>query len=173
MNCQVSNQGGLVLAVHPNRRGFAWVVFEGPLSPVDWGMASAKVGRNAKLLARFERLLQRYEPDCVVFEEFETGDVRRLDRSRLLCRAMAHLAATRGIEPCVYRRAVIRTCFANAGAVTRYEIANVIATHIEAFRHRLPRKRAPGASGDIRQALFDAAALALTHFGVRGGHPPL
>jgi len=53
---------GLVLAVHPTSRGFGWVLFENPLAPVDWGLATVKAKRSARCLARFEKLLNRYEP---------------------------------------------------------------------------------------------------------------
>ena len=32
-------RGALVMGLFPNARGFAFVVFEGPLSPVDWGIS--------------------------------------------------------------------------------------------------------------------------------------
>jgi hypothetical protein len=158
---------GLVLAVHPTARGFGWVLFESPLSVVDWGMASAKQGRNARLAARFERLIGRYDPAILVLEAFEGHD-GRADRIQRLCRLMLHLAASKGIEPIIYQRAVIRTVFANLGAKTRFEIAQVIAQHIDALSHRLPKKRKPWESEQPRQSLFDAAALAITYFAVRG-----
>ncbi len=170
MTAAATKQKGLVLAVHPTSRGFGWVLFEGPLAPVDWGLASAKKGRNARLMARFERLLKRYEPAVLVLEEFDGSITKRVDRIQHLCRAMIHLAASKGLETPVYRRAVINTCFASIGAVTRFEVAQAIAQHIDAFSHRLPRKRRPWDREDPRQSLFDAAALALTYFAVTG--PP-
>jgi len=155
---------GLVMAVHPTTRGFGWVVFEAPFSPVDWGIASARTSRNEKLLRRFERLLKRYEPDTVVLEEFEGNGTRRVDRVQRLCRSIVHLAAGRGADTPIYRRTVVQTVFASAGAVTRYEIAEVIRQQIDAFSHRMPRKRRPWNCMDPRQSLFDAAALALTYF---------
>lgn len=162
----------LVLGVHPAGRGYRWVLFESPLSPVDWGAASSKGGRNARLIARFERLLNRYVPDAVVLEAFEDRESRRPERVRLLCRAILHLAGTKGVESFTYRRSVISTCFGTVGATTRQEIAQAIASHIDVFAHLLPRKRGPGDSADIRQAHFDAAALAITHFAVIGGTSP-
>jgi len=160
-------QLGLVLAIHPTAKGFGWVLFESPMAPVDWGIASAKKNRNARLVARFERLLKRYEPAVLVLEEFE-GRVGRTDRVQMLCRQFIHLAACRGMETPVYRRNAIRTVFATLGATTRFEIAQVIATLLDAFSHRLPRKRRPWESADPRQSLFDAAALALTYFAISG-----
>ncbi|HEX3810310.1 MAG TPA: hypothetical protein VHW02_11500 [Rhizomicrobium sp.] len=158
---------GLVLAVHPTARGFGWVLFESPLSPIDWGMASAKQGRNARLISRFERLLRRYEPAVLVLEEFEHG-ARRIDRVQRLCRSIIHLAACAGMETPVFSRAVVRTCFSSVGAATRYDIAQLVAQHVEPFRLWLPKKRKAWESENPRQSLFDAAALAMTYFAICG-----
>ena len=159
---------GCVLAVHPTARGFGWVIFESPLSPIDWGNASAKTGRHAKLLARFERILKRYDPAILVIEQFEGSGAARADRIQDLCRSMVHLAACKGMETPIYSRAVIRTVFTSIGASTRYETAQAIAQRIDAFSHRMPRYRKPWLPEDPRQSLFDAAALALTYFAVMG-----
>ncbi len=159
---------GLILGVHPTARGFGWTLFESPLSPVDWGNASAKSGRNARLLARFERLLKRYEPTVLVLETFDELGAERATRIQDLCRNMRHLAACKGMETPVYSRAVIRTVFAGVGAKTRFEIAQAIATRVDALSHRLPPYRKPWMPEDPRQSLFDAAALTLTYFAVMG-----
>jgi hypothetical protein len=159
---------GAVLAVHPTSRGFGWVLFESSLSPVDWGIASAKSGRNMRLLARFERLLKRYDPAVLVLEEFEGRGTLRVDRIQSLCRSMMHLAACKGMDTPVYSRAVIRTVFASIGASSRHEIAQAIAQRIDAFGHRMPRPRKLWYAEDPRQSLFDAAALALTYFAIKG-----
>jgi hypothetical protein len=85
-------------------------------------------------MTKFERLLGRYSPAVVVLETFETGPVLRISRIRHLCRQFLHLASNRGIETCVYSRATIRTCFSTIGAVTRYEIVQAVAQHIDVFR---------------------------------------
>jgi hypothetical protein len=97
-------------------------------------------------------------------EAFEGRAAARADRIKMLCRNMQHLAACQGIETRVYEKSTIRSCFASTGAYTRYEIALAISQRIDAFSHRLPRKRRSWMHGDPRQSLFDAAALALTYF---------
>jgi hypothetical protein len=154
----------LVLAVHPTSRGFGWALFEDPLSPVDWGLAAVKAKRSARSLARFERLLNRYAPAMVIFEEFDDRSSRRYARIRELCQQMIALAAERGIRVRIYSREIIRGCFDHSGKRTRHGIALSIADQIEIFRHRLPRERQRWDSEDVRQSLFDAVALALTHF---------
>jgi hypothetical protein len=163
----VRHKQGLVLAVHPTSRGFGWVLFESPLAPVDWGLASVKAKRSARSLARFERLLNRYEPKVVVFEQFSEHPARRANRIQELCRQMIALAGKRGIYTPIYSRETIRECFERSGAITRRDIALSIGEQIEVFRRRLPRERKRwGESEDVRQSLFDSVALALTYFAV-------
>lgn len=166
MKTAPTHQLGLIFALHPTAKGFGWVLFESPLSPIDWGIASARAGRSTRLIARFERLLKRYEPATLVLEAYEGRSGSRVDRIQKLCRNMQHLAACQGIETRIYERSAIRMCFAPAGATTRYEIALAIAQRIDAFSHRLPRERARWMNEDPRQSLFDAAALAMTYFGL-------
>jgi hypothetical protein len=158
---------GLVLAVHPTSRGFGWVLFENPIAPVDWGLASIKAKRSVRSLARFEQLLSRYEPKVVVFEQFDEHPARRTNRIQELCRQMIALAGGRGIYTPIYSREIIRECFEKSGATTRHDIAVSIAEQIEVFRHRLPRERRRWDSEDVRQSLFDAVALALTYFALK------
>jgi Holliday junction resolvasome RuvABC endonuclease subunit len=159
---------GLVLAVHPTTRGFGWVLFENPQTPVAWSIVHARAGRDQHLIARFERLLDRYEPAVLVMEAFENGTSRRNARIQQLYRALVHEASVRAIEVPIFDRETIQAAFEKSGAKTRNEIARVIAERVEAFSHRLPPKRKLGNSDDTRQSLFDAAALALTYFAYRG-----
>lgn len=164
---------GLVLAVHPYSRGFGWVLFEGPLAPADWGIVEIKNDRNARCLDRIAKIVGQYEPAVLVIEQFDRRPARRGARVKQLCAAIVHLAATRGVGLSIYSRAVIRTCFKSVGARTRHEIAKTIALHIDALRRHLPPTRRAWQSEDCRQSLFDAAALAMTHFAVSGSPPAL
>ena len=157
----------MVLAVHPTSRGFGWALFENAVLPVDWGLATVKAKRSAHSLSRFERLLDRYAPKVVVFEQFE--DARRYDRIQELCRDMIRLANKRGILTPIYSRDAVRACFVKGRTRTRHGIALSVADQIEIFRHRLPRERKRWGEGeDVRQSLFNAVALALTHFAMSG-----
>ena len=149
--------------------GVGWMLLEGPASPVDW--ATIRSSDNATCAYRIERIIARYAPAVLVLEEFERGPTRKVDRIRRLCRALVHLAHTDGLEVRIYSRAAIRTCFATVGAVSRHEIAVAIATQIEALRPLLPPKRKFPMDKNPRLSLFNAAALALTHYAVTGdGH---
>ena len=159
---------GFVFAVHPTTRGFAWVLFESPQNPVAWAIVHARSGRNRRLASRFEALLDKYEPAVVVLETFDGKETRRGPRTRELCRTMVRDAEKRGIDTPIFDRDAIRMAFAKFGASSRSEIARAIAQNIDGFSHRAPRARKIGDSEDVRQSLFDAAALALTYFAYRG-----
>jgi Holliday junction resolvasome RuvABC endonuclease subunit len=155
---------GLILAVHPNTRGFGWVVFEGPFAPFDWGLVFTQKDKNAFCLRRLEQMLGRFLPDAFILEDFERRAAGKTDRIVNLCRGMTSLAADRGIDVAIYARGEVQACFANVGARTRQEIAEAVARHIDAFRHKLPTKRRAWESEDRRMAMFAAAALGLTHY---------
>jgi len=162
---------GLVLAVHPTSKGFGWVVFEGPLAPVDWGIAGTKTHRSATAMRRLEGLLDQYHPSVVLFEAYEEGQARRGERIRELTQSMRACAENRDITVFVYSRALIAKHLLGKPKATRHEIAEAVSKLLPIFRPRLPRARELWHSEDTRQSLFDAGALAITHFEV--SRPPL
>ena len=155
---------GVVVAVHPTTKGFGWVVFENADTPVDWGIASAKPGRDARLIKRCDRLLKKYEPIAIVLETSESGSTGRADRVRKLCREFAEKAGTRGVVFVEYRRSLVARTLGLEERATRHDIAIAVSARAEAFSHRLPPRRKPWVAQDPRQSLFDAAALAMTFF---------
>jgi len=159
----------LVLAVHPFTRGIAFTLFEGPLSPVDWGVKDIRgKQKNALALEATKQLIERLQPDVLVLQDLSGPNVRRAERIRRLQRLIASHAEAQAIEVHRYRRKEIQECFKPAGAVTRYEIAQAIASQVHAFGHRLPPVRKIWNSEDARMSLFDAASLVMTFYCGRG-----
>lgn len=155
----------LVLAVYPFSRGFAFVFFEGPDSPFEWGVKEIKEKhKNTKTLEAIKKLVDRYRPEVLVIEDTADRGSRRTSRIRKLYRTLVHFAQAEYVDLHRCSRAEVKECFASVGAGTKYEIAKAIATQIPAFAHRIPRFRKPWMSEDPRQSLFDAAALGLTYF---------
>ncbi len=154
---------GLVLAIHPTSRGFGWIVFETPLVPLDWGLASAAPSRPARLATRFERILKRYEPAVLVLEEFE-GPSGRADRVQKVCREIIHLATFKGMDVSIFLRVEVQKTFGRPGTLGRHEIAQIIAEQIEVLSPRLLRKRKHYDGEQRGLALFDATAVALTYY---------
>jgi hypothetical protein len=155
----------LVLAVYPFTRGFAFTLFEGPLSPIDWGVKDIR-GRqkNALALDAAKQLIEHLQPDIVVLQDSSGSHGRRSERIHRLHRLIASHAEGQAIEVHRYSRKDIRKCFKETGAVTRYEIAQAIASQIHALGHRLPPVRKIWKSEDARMGLFDAASLVMTFY---------
>ena len=158
-------QDELVLAIFPTSKDFAYAYFEAPLSPIDWGVKRIR-GRdkNAQSLAIVERLCNALRPDTIVIEDCVLSRTRRHPRIRRLYSLIATFAHTENIDLACYARAAVRKTFNEDGTIRRHEMAQVIASNIPAFAHSLPRQRKLWKAEDRRLALFDAAALALTHF---------
>lgn len=165
----VSKLQNLVLAVYPFSRGFAFVFFEGPESPFEWGVRELKGNRkNGRTLDEIKKLIDRYRPEALILEETDGGS-RRTARIRTLYKMLTHLAAVEYVDVYRYTRREVNECFAGAGAHTKFDIAQAIAMRIPAFGHRMPPYRKPWLGEDPRQSLFDAAALGVTHFARANG----
>lgn len=165
---RVHHSPHFVLSVYPTSHGFAFVLFEGPETPFDWGIKDIRDRqRTTKTLDAVQAIMTRYLPDVLVLEDTGLGS-RRTIRIRRLYQMLNHLADTQGVPVVRYSRNDVRKCFSAVGARTKYEIAKAIANQIPAFTHRLPPVRKIWMSEDPRQSLFDAAALGITHY---ASHP--
>lgn len=152
----------LVMAFYPNARGFAYAVFEGPLSPVDWGMSDIPHhGRVSACVRRLSVLTGRYRPDVLVLRK---GSESGTGSANTLIEAAEELAAWDGLPTYQLSRKNIKRAFADIGSPTRYAIAEAIAKQIPMFAPLLPPPRKIWNGEDGRMGLFDAAALALTFF---------
>jgi hypothetical protein len=155
----------LVLSVYCNTRGFAFVLFEGSLSPFDWGMREARGPRKlARSLERITKIVERYLPDVIVIQDTSPTGTRRISCIVRLNSAIATLAEARGIRVLAYSRTDVYRAFEHTGFANKQMLAELIAKHIPVFERYVPPPRKPWMSEDSRMGLFDAAALALVFF---------
>ena len=165
----VPRRYAFVLAIYVNTRGFAFVLFEGALAPVDWSVRELRGPRkHARCIARIVTLLDQYLPDVLVLQDTSAQGTLRARRIVKLNEAIAALAEVRGLPVYVYSRDKVREAFARFGVTNKQHLAEVIAKHIPAFERYVPPPRKPWKSEDARMGLFDAAALALTFFHANG-----
>ncbi len=163
------SEGELILSIYPFCRGFAFVLFEGAESPFDWGVREIKEKhRNALTVEAIKELIDRYRPEVLVIEDVSDPACRRNPRIKKLYQMLTHLAASEYVDLAKVRECAVREYFLRVGAVTKYERALAIGRQIPAFGHRIPRVRKAWMSADPRQSLFDAAALGLVFYGMRG-----
>lgn len=160
-----THHGELVLSLYPAVRGFAFALFEGPLSPFDWGTKDIRGARkNARSLESAKRLIEVHQPDVLVLEDFSLDASRRRDRARRLLRLFKSHAEGQALEVHTFTRSQVRQSFSAVGAVTKYEIAQAIASQIQAFDPLLPRARKRWESEKESMDVFEAAALAITFY---------
>lgn len=162
---RLKNPDELVLAVYATKKGYAFVLFDGPESPHDWAISDfASTARNEKVVASVTRIVERTQPAVLVLEDTSEKKDRRTARIRRLYQSILHIARTNVIEVHRYSRAEVHKTFDVVGAKTKREIALAIVRQIPAFAPRLPHVRMPWMSQDSRQGLFDAAALGITYY---------
>ena len=80
------------------------MLFEEPLVPVDWEIASAKINRSARCMVRFKQLLDQYQPSALILEKFREGESRRGDRIRELAQTMHGFASNHDMDTLIYGR---------------------------------------------------------------------
>ena len=166
-----SSKYPLVFAIYLNSRGFAFVLFEGPLAPLAWRVFEARGDKREPIVTRVSSLFARYKPHVVVLQDMSPEGTHRPHRIRHLNEVITKLAERHGLPTALVSRSEVRERFAYLGSVTKDAIAAAIAKHIPAFERFLPLPRKPWKSEDARMGLFDAAALALTFF-ARGQSNP-
>src|SRR5437870_3647089 len=112
---------GIALSVYPNARGFAYVAFEGALSPVDWNVSDVRgKEKNRECLSRIAKLFGKYDPYAVVLPDVSQPEANRADRIRRLNEAIVALADTQSIPVFPYAAASVRACFRYANIRNKY-----------------------------------------------------
>ena len=153
----------LVLAIYPITRGFAFVVFEGPSTPYDWGVFGVRgEKKNLRCVQRAAQLFAAFGPDTLVLQDMSERGTYRVERIRTLNEDIGLLAQTQGMQVFSYSRRHVRQFFTSPG--TKELIAHEISKEIPAFSHLLPPKRRIWMSENPRMGIFDAAALAWVHY---------
>lgn len=157
-----------VLSICPTARGYAFALFDGPLSPYDWGVKDVKRKvKSAETLDAVDALIDRYHPDVMVMMDIHQPGFRRPIQTRALYRALRSLGELRGVNVRVVAKADIQRAFSPFAAKTKHQIARVIAREIAAFTHLAPKPRRAWMSESRRQGLFDAATLGLTYYSLQ------
>jgi hypothetical protein len=158
----------LIAAIYPNTRGFAFVVFEGPFAPVEWGTTAARgSNKNQHCLKMAARLFARYQPGLLLLQDTSAEGTRRAARIRSLNETIAAHAEAEGMRVVRVTRHEVRSTFSYLDAPTKHQIAIAIVRHIPEFERLLPRVRKPWMSEDARMGIFDATSLVLTYFEAR------
>jgi hypothetical protein len=102
------NRPDLVLSIYLQSRGFAFVLFQGWRSLVDWGVYDARgADKNARCLDRIDSLLAIHTPDVLVLQDMSDNGTHRARRIRELNHGAAELAVRRNTQVRMYSRAQV------------------------------------------------------------------
>ena len=154
-----------IIAIDPTPKGFGFAVLEGPRFLVDWGTKVATGGnKNVQCLKSFSKLLDQYNPEVIVAEDFRKNITRRPERTRELISQVTEVASRKRIKIRRFSRTHVRRVFGESGFYNKEEVAAEITNIFPELTPRLPRHRYPWMSEDSQMAIFDAIAFALTYF---------
>ena len=158
------SKGIVVMGIFPRSDGVAFAVFRGPSTPQRWGVKVIRSDKNKQSLLKTAELVAEFRPDIVVIEDYAGEGSRRAKRIERLIDDISELAHRKKIKVHRYSRAMIRECFSEFDAFTKYEIAQAIANALPELRPQLPPKRKIWLPEDPRMGIFDAAALVFSFF---------
>jgi Holliday junction resolvasome RuvABC endonuclease subunit len=158
------NNSLCVLALDPASRGCGFAVVEGRFQLIDWGRKATKDNKGTRYIRLVSDLIERYEPDVLVVEDFRAKGARRCRRVQLLICALRELAKRKRIRCYPCSRLTVIKVFSLAGARTKHQIAAAIATMFPELAPQLPPVRKPWMNENHRMSIFDAVAFALTYF---------
>jgi hypothetical protein len=131
----------LTMSLYTNSRGFAFVLFEGTLSPYDWRIVEVRgAKKNEECLHKITIILDRSELGVLILQDTGPGRTPRASRLVALNNAVEAAAHQRSIPVFKYSRAEVYRCFAFVGFVNKQVVAELIAKHIPAFE-RMSRRR--------------------------------
>ena len=160
-----------VLAVALSARGFGFVVMEGK-AIIEFGGRVADGDKNARSLAKLEKLLAYYRPGVLVLQDVEAKGSRRAPRIKTLNQQVKGMAGKHKIQVKLISGIQLRSVLLGNPNGTKQDIAELLAAQFpDELASRLPPKRKPWKSEDGRMDIFDAMALAVV-FRMKCGNQP-
>jgi hypothetical protein len=159
-----------VLAIDPFSRGVGFAVFEGPDGLVDWGLKTTGRADSSKAVSAIEALIDRFRPDVLALENWESAGARRCDRIDLL---LNHIASTERnrVRVRLISPREIRAIGPLPAVGTKYGRACFLTERFPELLAFLPPVRKPWMSEDERMSIFDAVAFAVACFPRRSEVP--
>jgi hypothetical protein len=149
----------LGIDIRPRRFGF--VVIENSIV-LDSGIRMCDKSEFDNCLGQgFDRLLNIYKPSALIVRG--TNGVDANPRKRKVSAAIKRRTKQHHVEVISIGPATIRRYFDRHNAVTKYQMAQSVATLLPELAWKLPRNRKPWETEHHRMSIFDAAAVVVVH----------
>jgi Holliday junction resolvasome RuvABC endonuclease subunit len=164
-----------ILALSPHSKGFGLVIFEDNYNLLDWGLKycrttststtcskttpAAQLNRNC--LTVISQLIEYYEPDVVITEDWTASTCKRHKRVKKLLSQIQLLANKQNLQCCRFSRLQIQKQFAEYQVKTKQEIAVCLSSLFAELTPYLPKPRKLWMSENPRIHIFTALSLCL------------
>ncbi len=152
-----------VLAIDPFSRGVGFAVLEGPESLIDWGLRTTGRADNAKAARVIEKLIDRFRPDVLALEDWDSAGSRRCGRVEKLLDRIAAAEGKRAIVRLITLHQ-IRAIGPLPQTSTKHGRACFLAERFPELQPFLPPFRKLWMPEDDRMAIFDAVSFAVACF---------
>ena len=152
----------LAIALRSQRLGF--VVTEGSIELVHWGMIYYEGNEEASIAAAMKRaqtLFARFAPSRVAIERSQAARVPSRENLQFFYRRVRRETSRRSIPVSMFTRIKVRSAFADFGVRSKDEIAALLARMFPELQPKLPPKRKLWKREHFSMPLFDAVALAV------------
>ena len=110
-----------------------------------------------------------FQPSVLVLQDCKHKLSRCSYRVKAQTKALITAARKQSVEVRHFSRKDVQACFAAFGAKNKDEIARAIAQQMPEFASKVPPMRKVWMNEDYRMTLFDALALAVTHYAIETG----
>ena len=154
----------IVFAVYPNANGFGFVYMENARKLLDYGAVRINPISNRKVMERIQKAIAYFRPSIVILLDPEGKTSRTGRRVTQLVKEIVAYAVEEHLPVMQYTRDQIKDVFWQFGAVTKYDISQVILKEFMELEPKSPEQRKLWTSEDRNMAIFDALSLALTWF---------
>jgi hypothetical protein len=149
-----------VLAIDPFSRGVGFAVVEGQDRLIDWGIRTTGRADNAKSTCVIDKLIDRFRPDVLILEDWDSAGSRRCQRVQTLLDRIAADEGKRVLVRLVTRRE-IRAIGPLPLTSSKHGRAAFLAERFPEVQPFLPPLRRIWMPEDDRMAIFDALSFAV------------
>lgn len=157
-------ENSIVFSIYPNANGFGFVYMSGPRRLIDYGSVRINPITNKRVMDRIRKSFAYFRPSIVVLLDPYGKSSRTGKRVRRLLKKITAYATKEELEVAHCSRDQIRDVFEQFGAITKYEISELLIKEFEELQLKKPKKRKLWTSEDRNMAIFDALSLAVSWF---------
>lgn len=154
----------VILSIYPNSIGFGYAIVDNVKQPIDYGIVNLRMAKTKRYVNKAKQIIEDFHPTILILEDYQCGSFRKTKRMKRIIQALKEEASKKQIRVRYFSKNNIREAFSAFEAHSKYEIAKVITSWLPELEKIPVYKREAWQSEPYSMTVFDAFALALTHF---------